>query len=366
VSASTNDGLARLSRGDGGTDNAPPALSIVVVHWRAERDLAALLAALPDDSRFEVVLVDNSGTFAPPRMDPSAQEAPRGEEVVAAPDRGAHEPAPRDETVVGGAATRAALRVVRPGANLGFGGGANLGVSVASAPLLLVANPDVRPEPGALEALLAGFDALPEAAGLAPRLVGVDGAPQTAWQLRALPRAAQLLQHALFRDAGRGAATEPAAGALVEQPAAAALALRRSAWERLGGFDSTFHPAWFEDVDLARRLAGIGGTIAYWPAATFRHGLGGSVAPLGYGAFLWHYHRNLGRYLRKHHGAMWAVTARALLVVGAVLRALASPLRRPRRATSVGDALAGLATVALGALSGWRRPRRLARAEAGA
>ena len=34
-----------------------PALSIVVVHWRAERDLAALLAALPDDARFEVVAV---------------------------------------------------------------------------------------------------------------------------------------------------------------------------------------------------------------------------------------------------------------------------------------------------------------------
>ncbi len=307
------------------TSDRTPMLSMIVVHWRAEQDLAALLGAMPADERFEVVVVDNSGTAALP------------------PARGA--------------------RLVRPGRNLGFGGGANLGASIAHAPLLLVANPDISPEAGAFDALLAGFAALPDTAGLAPRLVGIDGKPQTAWQLRALPRPAQLLQHAFFRDASRGLATEPGAGEAVAQPAAAALALRRSVWERLGGFDSTFHPAWFEDVDLARRLASAGGSIAYWPDAVFRHGLGGSVAPLGYGAFLWHYHRHLGRYLRKHHGRGWAAAARCLLVIGALLRALAVPLRQPRRARSRGDALAGLAALSLGAITGWRHPRGLARAE---
>ncbi len=310
-------------------ENAPPVpapeLSLVIVHWRAEEDLATLLAALPDDERFEAVVVDN-GAAAP------------------LPELGR-------------------ARLVRAGTNLGFGGGANLGAAVARAPLLLVANPDARPEPGALEALLAGFAALPDCAGLAPRLVGSDGSPQAEWQLRALPRPSELLLHAVFRDPGRGSAIEPEAGAAVAQPAAAALALRRSTWERLGGFDPTFYPAWFEDVDLARRLAAIGGSFAYWPSATFRHGLGGSVAPLGYGPFLWTYYRNLCRYLVKHHGRGWAWTARALLVAGAALRTLALPLRRPRRATSQADAAAGLFGAALGALSGWRWPRRWARAE---
>ena len=301
-----------------------PELSLVVVHWRAEEDLTSLLAAVPDDERFEVVVVDN-GAAGP------------------LPDLGS-------------------ARLVRADSNLGFGGGANLGAAVARAKLLLVANPDARPEPGALEALLAGFAALPDCAGLAPRLVGADGESQAEWQLRPLPRPGQLLLQTLFR-AGRGSVVEPASGATVAQPAAAALALRRSTWERLGGFDPTFHPAWFEDVDLAKRLAATGGTFAYWPSATFRHGLGGSVAPLGYGPFLWTYYRNLCRYLVKHHGRGWAWAARALLVAGVTLRVLALPLRRPLRAKSRADAAVALFGTALGALSGWRWPRRWARGE---
>lgn len=310
------------------TENAGvglPELSLIVVHWRAEEDLARLLAALPADSRFEVMVVDNGSAAALP---------PLGR-----------------------------ARLVRSGANLGFAGGANLGAAVARAPLLLFTNPDVRPAPEALSGLLAGFAALPDAAGLAPRLVGDDGEPQTAWQLRALPRPGALLLHALFRDAGRGVEVEPPEGSPVEQPAAAVLALRRAAWERLGGFDPTFHPAWFEDVDLARRLSAAGERICYWPRATFHHRLGGSVAPLGYGPFLWCYYRNLCRYLDKHHGRGWAWAARALILAGTTARTILLPLRRPRRSRTRGEAATGLATTALGALTDWRRPRRLARLE---
>jgi GT2 family glycosyltransferase len=153
---------------------------------------------------------------------------------------------------------------------------------------------------------------------------------------------------------------EPAAGTAVEQPAAAALALRREAFARIGGFDAGFHPAWFEDVDLARRLRQAGLPILYWPAATFRHRLGSTVAGLGYGPFLYVYYRNLVRYLGKHHGRAWAAAARAALVPGILLRLLLLPLRRPRRAASRREALSGLLAALAGALSGWRRPRRLA------
>ncbi|HXT23100.1 MAG TPA: hypothetical protein VN923_20290, partial [Thermoanaerobaculia bacterium] len=67
--------------------------------------------------------------------------------------------------------------------------------------------------------------------------------------------------------------------------------------------------------------------------------------------------RNLCRYLAKHHGRGWAAAARTLLVVGTAARALALPLRRPQRASSRASAARGLSGAALGALSGWRRPR---------
>lgn len=297
----------------------PPLLTGVVVHWRNEDLLAELAAAWPSDPRFELLVVDN-GSSAP---------LPAG------------------------------VRVLKPGKNLGFAGGANAGIAEAKGEIVLILNPDVVPEAGALDRLLEGFAAHPETAGLAPRLSGPDGEPQSAWQLRRLPSAWQCLLHVFGTGEGGGTA-EPPEGTRVEQPAAAALALRREALAAVGGFDEGFHPAWFEDVDLARRLQQAGLPILYWPAARFQHRLGSTVPRLGYGPFLYIYYRNLTRYLAKHHGRAWAAAARVALIPGVVLRLLLLPFRKPRRAASRGEALRGLLDVLAGALSGWTRPRRLA------
>jgi N-acetylglucosaminyl-diphospho-decaprenol L-rhamnosyltransferase len=321
-----------------------PVLAGIVVHWRDEARLAALAAAWPGgDPRFELVVVDNSGSAPPLTPEPAP---------AAAPDP----------------AGALSVRLLRPGRNLGFAGGVNAGVAACRAPLLLLLNADAVPEPGALERLIEGFAAHPEAAGLAPRLAGADQRPQFAWQLRRLPSAWSLLRQTLpWPIAGRGAglAAEPPPGPAVEQPAAAALALRRQALADAGGLDERFYPAWFEDVDLARRLRQHGGVLLYWPAARFRHALGSTVPRLGYGPFLWIYYRNLERYLAKHHGAAWALAARATLAAGLAIRLPLVPLRRPRRAASRRDAAAGLLLAIAGALSGWRLPRRLAHDQLG-
>ena len=296
-----------------------PILSGVVVHWRNEELLAELVAAWPRDPRFELLVVDNA----------SSSPLPSG------------------------------ARVISPGRNLGFAGGANAGVAEARGEIVLILNPDVVPEEGALDRLLEGFAALPDAAGLAPCLLGPEGEPQADWQLRPIPTPWQCLLH-VFPLTPSGGSGEPAAGDAVEQPAAAALALRKAALAAVGGFDAGFHPAWFEDVDLARRFKDAGLALRYWPAARFRHRLGSTVPRLGYGPFLWIYYRNLTRYLAKHHGRAWAMAARAALLPGIAIRLLALPLRRPQRARSRGEALRGLFAVLAGALSGWTRPRRLA------
>src|SRR5436305_5504216 len=212
--------------------------------------MAELAAAWPRDPRFELLIVDN-GSSAP---------LPPG------------------------------VRVLRPGRNLGFAGGANAGVAAAKGGIVLILNPDVVPEDGALDRLLEGFAAWPDAAGLAPRLLGPAGESQAAWQLRKIPSAWELLTHVFPVPGASQAQPEPEAGAPVEQPAAAALALRREALATVGGFDPGFHPAWFEDVDLARRLRQAGLSIRYWPTARFRHPLGSTVPRLGHRPFLFiHY-----------------------------------------------------------------------------
>jgi GT2 family glycosyltransferase len=292
-----------------------PELAGVVIAWRAAADVEALVAAWPRDARFELVVVDQSAELDPTALAPA--------------------------------------RIVRPERNLGFAGGANFGAREATADLLLFLNPDAIPEAGALAALVDGFARDGDAAGLVPRLVGFDGTPQFAWQLRRLPTPLSLLAHAFFVAPESSFAAEPPAGTAIEQPAAAALALRRAPFAAIGGFDERFFPAWWEDVDLARRLRDSGARLVYFPTAVVRHRLGSSVSEIGYAGFLESYDRNLLRYLEKHHGRLWGALFRLFAFGGALARAAALPIRKPRRAASRAEALAALLQVALGALTRW-------------
>ena len=295
-----------------------PVLSAVAPHWHDEEHLAELVRDWPDDARFELIVVDNGSDDDPGEL----------------------------------AANRSNVRVLDPGRNLGFGAAVNRGAAEAGSDLILILNTDAVPEPGALDALVEGMAKHPDVAGLAPRLLGADDAAQAAWQLRRLPTLRTLIGYCCFLEPGPQ--PEPAAGAAVEQPAACALLLRRSAFENAGGMDQRFWPAWFEDVDLARRLADQGERVLYWPEAVFRHGLGASVPRLGYGAFLAAYYRNLDRYARKHHGRGAALLLRAVLAGAAVMRIVLLPLRCPGRARGRGEAFGGLWRLAAAAATDWR------------
>ena len=295
-----------------------PILTAIAPHWHDEGNLALLVRSWPRDGRFELIVVDNGSS------------ASLGE-----PDAG-----------------RPNVHIVDPGRNLGFAAAINRGAANARGRLLLILNTDARPESGALESLIRGMEEYPEAAGLAPRLLDENGVPQAGWQLRKLPRFRTLLGYCCFLEPG--AMPAPPAGSPVEQPAACALLLRRDAFEAAGRMDEQFWLAWFEDVDLARRLHDRGETIRYWPDATFRHGLGASVPRLGYGPFLLAYYRNLDRHARKHHGRGAALLLNVMLVVAALLRIALLPFRRPRRARGRGDAVAGLWRLVVAAATGWR------------
>lgn len=302
-----------------------PLISTIVVSWRDAASLRQLLEVWPADPRFELIVVDNSeADYAPPA---SSFFWPKH------------------------------VRRLGGQGNLGFGGGCNLGAEVAQAPWLLFLNPDALPLAGALEALAGAPAADPSAAGFVPALEFEDGRPQCAWQLQPLPSQLALFSQIFFFGGARGPLAEPPALTAIGQPAAAALMLDAALFREIGGFDPTFFPAWFEDVDLARRLAGRSARLLYWPTSRFRHQQGSSVSSLGYGAFLWIYDRHLCHYLRKHHGWLSATAARLLLPISLLLRIAALPWRKPRRARSRLAAARDLGAVLAGALTNFRYPR---------
>jgi N-acetylglucosaminyl-diphospho-decaprenol L-rhamnosyltransferase len=291
-------------------------VSVLIVSWNARDWLARCLGALLDTPH-EVIVVDNASA------DGSAALVRRDFPAV---------------------------RLVESSTNLGFAGGVNLARRQATSPLLLLLNPDTVPAPGAIDRLAHAL-ASPAAAGsadmgaadvgaVAGRLVDEQGRPQAGFNIRRLPTVASLLVDLLLVDhlwpnnpvssLYYARDFDPDAPADVEQPAAACLMVRADLFDRLGGLDERFHPAWFEDVDFCRRLRESGHRIRYEPAATFAHRGGVARDTLGPQAFSRTFYRNLLRYVRKHHGLPSELAVRSALAAGMLPRAVTALVRGDR------------------------------------
>jgi GT2 family glycosyltransferase len=282
---------------------------VVIVSWASDADLLACVRSLADarggSPRAELIVVDNgSAAF------PDAELA----------------------------AAWAGATVIRNPSNRGFGPAANQGAAAAKGDAVLFLNPDTRAVGDPLGPLVEALDEHPEAVAVAPRLLEGGGPRRAAGrvhQLRRLPTLAGVARDMLLVDRAfpgnrwlardRYLARDPEAPFEVEQPAAAALVVRRAAFLEVGGFDEALVPAWFEDVDLCARLRPRG-TILYWPASRFVHEGGAAAAALGYDRFLPIYYRNAIRFWRKHHGAPAALACRTLVLLGMVLRLVVTPL----------------------------------------
>jgi N-acetylglucosaminyl-diphospho-decaprenol L-rhamnosyltransferase len=249
-------------------------------------------------------------------------------------------------------------RLLVNAANRGFGPAANQAAAAAPGEVVLFLNPDTRVEGEPFSVIARAFDEAPRAVAVAPRLVDMDGstpppgplrlAPpaeedQATFQLRRLPTLASdarellLLDHLWPNNPGRRfsryADADRERPFAVEQAAAAALAVRKDAFARVGGFDERFVPAWYEDVDLCDRL-GREGEILYVPGARVGHRGGESASRLGYDRFLPLFYRNAMRYRSSRYGPGARAAYRVLLAAGMLLRLAVLPLRgkvpRPR------------------------------------
>lgn len=150
--------------------------------------------------------------------------------------------------------------------NLGFIGSCNAGAAQARGDFVLLLNNDVQVTAGWLQALLQVFALRTDAGMAGARLVYPDGTLQEAGGV-------------LWRDGsawnwGRGQDPEnPAYKYLrpVDYCSGACLLLRRADWQALGGFDTAYTPAYYEDTDLAFRVRAMGKQVYYQPEATVVH-----------------------------------------------------------------------------------------------
>ena len=218
--------------------------------------------------------------------------------------------------------------------NVGFAAAVNQGVAATRAAYVLLLNPDCE----LLSDLAPLIDAcdIPGVAGSGGLLLDADGTPQIGFFARSLPSPWALACESLginrlwrrnpVNRRYRLLDLDPRVECEVEQPAAAFLMLRREVFDALAGMDERFRPAWWEDVDLCRRLADAAYSLRFAPGAVARHGGGHSVRSLSLQPRLQAWYGGMLRYSGKHHSPGAYRRVRIAVLVGLKLRGLLSRL----------------------------------------
>ena len=216
------------------TSDAPRASIVIPVHGAFAHTLACLraIAAHPPATPFEAIVVDDASP------DDSLEKLRQ----------------------VGG------IRLHARATNGGFIAACNDVAALARGDVLVFLNNDTVPQPGWLDALLGTFEAHPDAGLAGAQLVYPDGRLQEAggvvfadgsgWNYGRFEDPADC-RFRYLRDA--------------DYVSGAALAIPRALFQRLGGFDARYAPAYYEDTDLAFAVRAAGLRVLYQPAAVVAH-----------------------------------------------------------------------------------------------
>lgn len=279
--------------------NVDRALAVVTVTHNTKDITLGLLQSLhsdPDSSQWDVVIIDNEST---------------------------------DGTEAAIREQHPWVRVVRNQPQRGFAAGANQGIGMTTAPVVVILGPDVRPPVGALRRLRTILEASTEVAAVGPRILNPDRSFQRNGMFRPTPYTAFVTLANLARvppfsrEANRyyGAhLTGPPTQ--VEQLTAACLVMRRSAFEAVGPFDERFF-VYCEDVDWCLRATDAGFRLMFVPAIEVVHEK--AVTSRTNSAWVIRaYYRSLRLYYAKHHSTRSSLAARLFWTGGAYLKETAA------------------------------------------
>lgn len=278
------------------TESVPGLTSVVVVAADSGPLLRTSIgSALASPAPVEVILVDNASTDG---------EVERAAAVHREDDR---------------------LRLLRNRTNLGFGPACNRGAAMARGDVLLFLNPDCELEPDSLTGVRAVLDSDERIGLLGVTVCGKDGSPARGNQRRdpTLRRALMSLS-GLARFESRwpalaGIETPAVSSAssgveAVDAVSGACMAMPRSIFERIGGFDEAYF-LHAEDLDLCRRVRDGGWRVAIAHELRVVHAQGSSSRrrPLFVAR---HKHRGMWRYFRKFDPAARNPLLRAVVWFG--------------------------------------------------
>ncbi|MGA2527557.1 MAG: glycosyltransferase family 2 protein [Acidimicrobiales bacterium] len=247
------------------------AIAAVIVNYNAGDALSECVASLEREHVREIVVVDNGSTDG--SLDCLPARFPE-------------------------------VRVLHTGRNLGYGGGVNFGAHEVGGDLILVCNPDLQIQTGAVNALLSRIERDQSLGLVGPALVGIDRGPHPSG--RAFPTVRRSsLQAALgvlapgstysrrYREANRARA----ATGIVDWVTGACFLVRREAFDAVGGFDDRYF-MYVEEVDLCWRLTQAGWRIGYESSAHVLHLAGVSTAAAPF------------RMIAAHHWSLWRFARR--------------------------------------------------------
>ncbi|MEK7091301.1 MAG: glycosyltransferase family 2 protein [Patescibacteria group bacterium] len=231
-----------------------PRVSIIIVKYQAEKELAACLASLKN---YHVIVVDNNKI------------------------------------------------------NRGYAVGNNLGAKQAKSEYLLILNPDTVVSPGAIESLTSFLDSHPKAGIVAPLLLDPSGRPYPLQGTRELTPLTGLFALSFLNRLPNPisrrywlADWDKKDPCQVDVVPGTAFLIRRNLFNRIGRFDEKFF-LYFEESDLCRRVRLKGWEIYMYPPAKIMHHWGASTpkSPRIQAIFS----ASRFYYFRKHFGLFWAV-----------------------------------------------------------